>query len=42
MIANKVKGTALEKVKRSVTKKFRKYLDLENPEKICFLTDTII
>ena len=41
-IANKVKGTAREKLKRSATKKFRKYLDLENPEKICFLTDTII
>ena len=41
-IANKVRGTDREKIKRSSLKKFHKYLDLENPERICFLTNTKI
>ena len=42
-IAQKVRGVDRDKVpKRKSLKKFRKFLDLENPNKICFLTNTPI
>ena len=37
-ISKKVKGTDREKVKRGNLKKFQKYLDIENPEQICFIS----
>ena len=42
-IAQKVRGVDRDKVpKRKSLKKFRRFLDLENPNKICFLTNTPI
>jgi len=38
-ISKKVRGTERENVKRGNLKKFQKYLDLENPEHICFITN---
>ena len=35
-ISKKVKGTDREKIRRKSLTKFRKYLDLENPDHICF------
>ena len=37
-ISKKVKGTDREDIKRSSLTKFKKYLDLENPDHICFHT----
>ena len=37
-ISKKVLGTDRERIPRSNLKKFRKYLDLENPNHICFHT----
>ena len=37
-ISKKVLGTDRERIKRSSLAKFRKYLDLENPNRICFIT----
>ena len=37
-ISKKVLGTDRERIKRSSLAKFRKYLDLENPNHICFIT----
>ncbi len=41
-ISKKVRGTERENVKRGNLKKFQEYLDLENPEHICFITNTPI
>jgi hypothetical protein len=41
-IANKVKGTDRENIKRKSLTQFHKYLDLENPERVCFLTNAKI
>ena len=41
-IANKVKGTDRENIKRKSLTQFHKYLDLENPKKVCFLTNAKI
>lgn len=37
-ISKKVRGTDREDIKRSSLTKFKKYLDIENPEHICFHT----
>ena len=37
-ISKKINGTDRENIKRGSLSKFRKYLDLENPEKICFIS----
>lgn len=37
-ISKKVKGTDRESIRRKPLTKFRKYLDLENPQRICFHT----
>ena len=37
-ISQKVRGTDREKIRRKSLTKFRKYLDLENPDHICFYT----
>ena len=41
-IANKVKGTDKENIKRKSLTQFHKYLDLENPDRVCFLTNAKI
>lgn len=41
-ISKKVRGTDREDIKRSPLTKYKKYLDLENPEHICFHTGTKI
>ena len=38
-ISKKVLGTDRERVRRGSLSKFRKYLDLENPHRICFFTN---
>ncbi|MDA9823743.1 hypothetical protein N9C56_14845 [Paracoccaceae bacterium] len=37
-ISQKVRGTDLENIRRKSLAKFRKYLDLENPDQVCFHT----
>ena len=37
-ISKKVKGTDREKIRRSPLSRFRRYLDIENPDRICFQT----
>jgi hypothetical protein len=37
-ISKKVKGTDREKISRKSLTKFRRYLDIENPDRICFQT----
>lgn len=37
-ISNKVKASNAEKVRRSSLTKFKKYLDLNNPDRICFIS----
>ena len=37
-LSKKVLGTDRERIRRSSLKKFNKYLDLENPNRICFYT----
>jgi len=37
-ISKKVKGTDREKIRRKPLTKFRRYLDLENPDRLCFTT----
>ena len=37
-ISKKVNGTNREDIKRGSLRKFHKYLDLENPNKICFIS----
>lgn len=37
-ISKKINGTDRENIKRGSLLKFKKYLDLENPEKICFIS----
>lgn len=41
-ISKKVNGTDREDIKRGSLKKFHKYLDLENPNKICFISGKVI
>ena len=41
-ISKKVNGTDREDIKRGNLKKFHKYLDLENPNKICFISGKVI
>ena len=41
-ISKKVRGTEREDIKRKSLSKFKKYLDLENPNHICFHTGQII
>ena len=41
-ISKKVRGTDREDIKRSPLTKYKKYLDLENPEHICFHTGQTI
>ena len=41
-ISKKVRGTDREDIKRKSLSKFKKYLDLENPNHICFHTGQII
>ena len=41
-ISKKVLGTDRERVKRNNLSKFRKYLDIENPDRRCFFTDKVL
>ena len=41
-ISKKVNGTDRENIRRGNLSDFKKYLDLENPEKKCFITNEII
>ena len=41
-ISKKVNGTDRENIKRGNLSNFKKYLDLENPERKCFITNEII
>ena len=41
-ISKKVLGTDRERVSRNNLSKFRKYLDVENPERRCFFTDKVL
>jgi hypothetical protein len=41
-ISKKVLGTDRERVRRNNLSKFRKYLDVENPERKCFFTDKVL
>lgn len=41
-ISKKVLGTDRERVRRNNLSKFRKYLDVENPERRCFFTERVL
>lgn len=41
-ISKKVLGTDRERVRRNNLSKFRKYLDIENPQRRCFFTDKVL
>ncbi|MBE1287933.1 MAG: HNH endonuclease [Alteromonadaceae bacterium] len=41
-ISKKVLGTDRERVRRNNLSKFRKYLDIENPDRRCFFTDKVL
>ena len=41
-ISKKVLGTDRERVRRNNLLKFRKYLDIENPQRRCFFTDKVL